>query len=199
MARSTNRIQLEQRALIPVSADSVARRILVIRGNKVILDADLAELYGVATKRLNEQVKRNAARFPDDFMFRLTRGEAEDLNRSHFATGSWKHRDPRFPPMAFTEHGTLMAANLLSSARAVEVSIYVVRAFVRLREALAQNKDLVARLAELEKKTEALAFKHDTLTSDTRTQLKQVFQAIRELMAPAPVPKKLPIGFVRSR
>lgn len=164
-----------------------------------MLDVDLAELYGVATKRLNEQVKRNAARLPDDFMFRLTQEEAEELNRSHFATGFRKHRDPRFPPFAFTEHGTLMAANLLNSPRAVEVSIYVVRAFVRLRETLAENKDLVARLAELERKTEALALKHDTLTSDTRTQLKQVFQAIRELMAPSPAPRKLPIGFVRPR
>ena len=175
----------------------IANRIRWIRGHKVMLDSDLAELYGVPTKRLNEQVKRNPARFPDDFMFRLTMAEAEELNRSHFATGSQKHRDPRLPPYVFTEHGALMAANQLNSPRAVEVSVYVVRAFVRLRETIAQNKDLGAKLADLERKIEALALKHDSLADNTRTQLKQVFEAIRELMAPAATPKKFPIGFVR--
>jgi hypothetical protein len=97
----------------PASADHIVARILVARGHKVMLDADLAELYGVPTKRLNEQVKRNTARFPGDFMFRLTREELESLDRSHFATGSRKHRDPRYLPFAFTEHGSLMAATLL--------------------------------------------------------------------------------------
>lgn len=95
---------------------------------------------GSLANTLNEQVKRNAARLPDDFLFRLAQEEADALNRSHSATGSGKHCDPRFPPYAFTEHGALMAATLLNSAHAVEVSIYVVRAFVRLRETLAQNK-----------------------------------------------------------
>jgi hypothetical protein len=90
----------------------IARAILVLHRQRVILDADLAALYGVTTKRLNEQVKRNAARFPEDFMFRLSAQETEALNRSHFATGSQKHRDPRFPPFAFTEHGAIMAATV---------------------------------------------------------------------------------------
>lgn len=177
-----------------ISPANLAARILVIRGHKVLLDAELAALYGTSTKRLNEQVKRNASRFPEDFMFRLTREEAEELNRSQFATGS-KHRDPRFPPFAFTEHGALMAANLLNSPKAVEVSVYVVRAFVQLRETLTQHKDLAAKLAELERKTEALALRQDTHATNTRTQLKQVFEAIRELMAPEH-PASRPIGFV---
>ncbi|MGZ5572291.1 MAG: ORF6N domain-containing protein [Usitatibacter sp.] len=176
--------------------ETIAHAIIVLRGQKVLLDAELAVLYGTTTKRLNEQVKRNAARFPDDFMFRLTRDEAEVLNRSQIATGSQKHRDPRFPPFAFTEHGALMAANLLNSPRAIEVSLYVVRAFVRLREILTQHKELVAKLEDLEKQTEALALKHDTLASSTRMQLRQVFEAIRELMS-SPEPKgKRSIGFV---
>jgi len=100
--------------LVPI--EHVGSRILLIRAQKVMLDADLAELYGVPTKRLNEQVKRNQNRFPEDFMFRLTRAEVEALNRSQIATGSQKHRDPRFPPFAFTEHGAIQAANVLNSA-----------------------------------------------------------------------------------
>src|SRR6185437_9269023 len=127
-------------ALVPV--EHITRSILVLRGQKVLLDAELAALYGVTTKRLNEQVKRNAERFPEDFLFRLRSDEVEALNRSHFATGSQKHRDPRFPPYAFTEHGAIMAATVLNSPRAVEMSVYVVRAFVRLRELLASNTAL---------------------------------------------------------
>jgi len=95
----------------------------VLRGRKVLLDAELAALYGVTTKRLNEQVKRNAERFPKDFMFRLSRAEIAALNRSHSATGSQRHRDPRFPPYAFTEHGAIMAATTLNSPRAVEINV----------------------------------------------------------------------------
>ena len=161
-----------------------------------MLDADLAVLYGVETKRLNEQVKRNADRFPADFMFRLTAEEVEALNRSQIATGSQKHRDPRFSPFAFTEHGAIMAATVLNSPRAIEVSVYVVRAFVRLREMLASNAELAKRLDELEQTTEALAMRHDTFARNTRAQLKQVFDAIRELMAPPEPQPKRPIGFV---
>jgi hypothetical protein len=106
-----------------VRAEHITRAILLLRGRRAILDAELAELYGVTTKRLNEQVKRNAGRFPDDFLFRLSRAEIDALNRSHFATGSRKHRDPRFPPFAFTEHGAIMAATVLNSSRAVEMSL----------------------------------------------------------------------------
>jgi hypothetical protein len=180
---------------VAVPVERIEDRILLNRGHKVLLDADLASLYGVTTKRLNEQVKRNQKRFPPDFVFRLTAAETEVLNRSHFATGSQKHRDPRFPPYAFTEHGAIMAAMVLNSPRATEVSVYVVRAFVRLRETLAAHKDLAAKLQVLEKKTEALALKHDTFAENTRLQLRQVFDAIRELMR-APEPKRRPIGFV---
>lgn len=139
-----------------MAADSLApvlrieSRILSLRGQRVILDADLAALYGVPTKRLNEQVKRNAERFPADFMFRLSAEETAELNRSQFATGSQRHRDPRFPPFAFTEHGAMMAGFMLNSPHAVEVSIYVVRAFVRLREALATHREFSDKLDALE-------------------------------------------------
>ena len=114
--------------------EDITRAILVLRGHRVILDAELAALYSVPTKALNQAVKRNAERFPDDFMFRLTRAETEALNRSQSVTGSQKHRDPRLLPFAFTEHGAIMAATVLNSPRAVEMSVYVVRAFVKLRE-----------------------------------------------------------------
>src|SRR6185437_2098707 len=168
-------------ALVPV--EHIARSILVLRGQKILLDAELAALYGVTTKRLNEQVRRNAERFPDDFLFRLRSDEVEALNRSHFATGSQKHRDPRFPPYAFTEHGAIMAATVLSSRRAVEMSVYVVRAFVRLRELLASNTALTRKLDELERKYQH----HDDA-------IKAILSAIRELMNP-PAPKRRPIGF----
>jgi hypothetical protein len=171
----------------------IARKILVIRGQKVMLDADLAALYDVPTKRLNQQVKRNAERFPEDFMFQLGRAERDEVvaNCDHL-------RQLKFSPtmpFAFTEHGALMAASVLNTPRAVEISLYVVRAFVRLRETLAAHKDLAAKLEKLEQKTEALALRHDTLATNTRAQLRQVFEAIRELMGP-PEPKRRPIGFI---
>src|ERR1039457_5178559 len=116
-----------------VSAADVEGKILFVRGHRVMLDADLAAVYHGTTKRLNEQVKRNNARSPEDFMFRLTADEVAELNQSQFATGSQKHRDPRFPPFAFTEHGAVMLASVLNSKVAVEASIQVVRAFVRIR------------------------------------------------------------------
>jgi ORF6N domain len=173
--------QAKRPALVPVH--DITRAILVLRGQRVLLDAELASLYGVTTKRLNEQVKRNAARFPEDFMFRLTRAETEALNRSQIATGSQKHRDPRFPPYVFTEHGAIMAATILSSSRAVEMSVYVVRAFVHLRELLASNTALARKLNELEGK---LKNHYEAITA--------ILSAIRELMNPPP-PKRRPIGF----
>src|SRR5436190_11098567 len=110
-----------QTGLIPL--ERIERSILLIRGEKVMLDSDLSVIYGVATKALNQAVKRNATRFPEDFMFRLTRDEVTELNRSQIVTGSQKHRDPRFPPYAFTEHGALMLANILNSKRAVQASV----------------------------------------------------------------------------
>ena len=140
-------------------------------------------LYGVSTKRLNEQVKRNAERFPEDFLLRLSRLEVEALNRSRIATGSQKHRDPRFPPFAFTEHGAIMAATVLNSPRAVEMSLYVVRAFVRLRELLTSNTELARRLDELERKLEG----HDGAIA-------AILSAIRGLMS-LPASKRRGIGF----
>jgi hypothetical protein len=172
-------------ALAP--ADAVTRAILVLRGQRVLLDAELAALYGVTTKRLNEQVKRNGRRFPEDFMFRLTRAETEALNRSQFATGSQKHRDPRFPPFAFTEHGAIMAATILNSPRAVRMSIYVVRAFVQLRELLASNQQLAKRLDQLEARIEKKLATHDEAIT-------AMLSAIRELMH-SPAPKRRGIGF----
>jgi len=174
----------KQAALIPV--EHIAQSILILRGQRVLLDSELAALYQVQTKRLNEQVKRNTDRFPEDFMFRLTRAEVEILNRSQNATGSQKHRDPRFPPYAFTEHGAIMAATILSSTRAIEMSIYVVRAFVQLREILASNKELAQRLNELERKIDT----HDQAITG-------ILKTIRELMH-TPEPKKRPIGFTAN-
>lgn len=115
-------------ALVPV--ERITHAILIVRGQRVLIDTELASLYGVTTKALNQAAKRNTERFPEDFMFRLTRTEAAVLNRSQTVTGSQKHRDPRFLPFAFTEHGAIMAATILNSPRAVEMSLYVVRAFV---------------------------------------------------------------------
>lgn len=164
----------------------VTRAILVLRGHRVILDAELAALYGVTTKRLNEQAKRNADRFPGDFMFRLTMAETEAMNRSQIATGSQKHRDPRFPPFAFTEHGAIMAATILNSPRAVEMSVFVVRAFVRLREILASNSTLARTLAELERKYQH----HDEAIT-------AILSAIRELTHP-PAIRRRGIGFTAN-
>jgi ORF6N domain-containing protein len=173
------------RAGIP--AERIERSILVLRGHKVLLDTELAALYGVTTKRLNEQVKRNRERFPDDFMFRLTPVELDNLNRSQFATGSQRHRDPRFAPYAFTEHGAIMAASVLASPRAIEMSVHVVRAFVRLREMIGANKELARKLDELERKLAT----HDQAIAG-------LIEAIRELMRPPEPAKNRRIGFVQN-
>jgi hypothetical protein len=122
-----------------VPVDGITRSILVLRGNRVLLDAELAALYGVTTRPMNEQVRRNRRRFPADFLLEPTAEECANL-KSHFATSSWGGR--RKPPLAFTEHGAIMAATILNSPRAVEMSVYVVRAFVQLRELLSSNKEL---------------------------------------------------------
>ena len=181
-------------SVVPVT--HIVRRILVVRGQKVMIDADLAELYGVQTKRLNEQVRRNHERFPDDFMFQLTQAEKDEVvaNCDHLA----KLKFAAALPLAFTEHGALMVSAILNTPRAVELSVYVVRAFVQLREVLATHKDLATKLATLERQMQTLALKHDSLAQNTRLQLKQVFEAIHELMAPPEPPKKRRIGFVRD-
>jgi phage regulator Rha-like protein len=165
-----------------VPAERIEAKILLIRGQKVMLDADLAALYGVSTKRLNEQVRRNKDRFPDDFLFQLSAQETENL-RSQFATSSAEHGGRRYRPYAFTEHGAVMLASVLNSKIAVEASIQVVRAFVRLRQMLATHKELAAKLAELESRLDA----HDE-------NITAVFEAIRQLMKPPAKPRKR-IGF----
>jgi len=180
----------------PVPVECIERVILIIRGHKVMLDTDLAALYGTTTKRLNEQVRRNRERFPADFMFQMTNQELVAL-RSQFATSNERpgRGGRRYLPFAFTEHGALMAANVLNTARAIEASLYVVRAFVRMREVLATHRELAKKLEALEKRTEALALKHDALATTTRAQFKEVIDALRALMTP-PEPKRRSIGFV---
>ncbi len=169
--------------LVPV--ERIERAILVIRGHKVLLDADLATLYGVETRRLNEQVKRNIDRFPDDFMFQLTKQEFENL-KSQFATSSRGWGGKRKIPFVFTEHGALMAASVLNSQKAIEMSILIVRVFVKLRGILSTHKQLATKLAELERKLST----HDE-------QIVILFEAIRELMTPPTKPKRR-IGFGRE-
>lgn len=159
-----------------VPLESVGQKIFVVRGVKVMLDADLASLYQVPTKRLNEQVKRNKSRFPPDFMFPLNPNEVLSLNRSHFATSSNKHRDLNIAPYVFTEHGVVMLASVLKSPRAVQMSLFIVRAFVKLRELLATNKDLASRIEDLENKQEKqgehITEIHDLLKSLSEPQEK---------------------------
>jgi phage regulator Rha-like protein len=160
----------------------VEPRIVILRGVRAILDSELAELYGVRVKRLNEQVKRNAQRFPRDFMFQLSPNEQENL-RSHFATSSSGHGGRRHLPYAFTEHGAIMVATVLSTKRAIEMSVFVVRAFVRLRDMLATNARVAGKLTELESRLKG----HDA-------SIHAIIEAIRELMAPHPR-KRRRIGF----
>ena len=167
--------------LIPT--EQIERAIFLIRGHKVMLDADLARLYGVTVGRLNEAVKRNIERFPSDFMFQLTFQEHRGL-RSQIAISKKGRGGRRYAPYAFTEHGAIMAANVLNSHRAVQMSVYVVRAFVRLRAILATHKELDKKLAELERRVKS----HDE-------HIQSLFEAIRRLMASGspPVSPHLPL------
>jgi len=183
------------RKTVALPVEPIAQSIVVVRGQKVLLDEDLAALYGVETRRLNEQVRRNLDRFPADFMFQLDDAEYAALI-SQIATSKPGRGGRRKLPLAFTEHGAIMAATVLNSPRAVEVSVYVVRAFVRLRETLASSRELAAKLDALEQKTELLSLQHETFSHNTRAQLRQVFEALRQLMAPPDDPPKRPIGFV---
>ena len=165
-----------------VLAKRVEAKIRVIRDLRVILDTDLAELYGVEVRSLNQQVKRNARRFPEDFVLQLTAEEAAGL-RSRNVMSKPTRGGRRYLPYAFTEHGAIMAASVLNSERAVEMSIFVVRAFVRMREALASNQQIMSKLAELEHQVEG----HDT-------SIQELVEAIRELMEPPPATGRR-IGF----
>ena len=166
--------------LTPVYA--VETRVLFLRHQRVMLDADIAELYGVPVKRLNEQVKRNRERFPSDFMFQLTGKERAAL-RSQFATSKKGRGGRRYLPYAFTEHGAIMAAIVLNSERAIRMSVFVVRAFVRLRELLATNRRLAAKIYELENRADT----HDSVIRD-------LIEALNELTAPKE-PARVRIGF----
>jgi phage regulator Rha-like protein len=175
----------KQSGVVPV--EHITQSILVLRGHRVLLDTELAALYGVSTKRFNEQVRRNRERFPADFMFQLTDEELVAL-RSQIATlkgGRGQHR--KYLPYAFTEHGAIMAATILNSSRAVEMSVYVVRAFVKLRELLSSNRELARRFAQLETRLDKKLTEHDQ-------QIAAILSAIRQLMHP-PAPKKRGIGF----
>ena len=136
-----------KKSIMPV--EIIEQKIFLIRGRKVMIDADIAELYGVTTKVLNQAVKRNASRFPEDFMFQLTTEEFALWNRSQFVTGSEKHRNSRFLPYAFTEHGVMMLSSVLTSEYSVEMSLFIVRTFIKLREMLATHKDLAHKFNEL--------------------------------------------------
>jgi len=167
----------------PEIAPDVGKLILTVRGQRVILDSDLAKLYGVPTFRFNEAVKRNRHRFPDDFLFQLTQEEAEGLT-SQSAMSKPGSGGRRTLPWAFTEHGALQASNVLSSPRAVAMSVYVIRAFIRLREMLAESHVMAKRLAEVEK---------TLVTHDVA--LRDIYQKIRPLLLPPPDPPRKKIGF----
>jgi hypothetical protein len=188
----------------PALQPAIQSRILSLRGQRVMLDADLALLYGVETRVLIQAIKRNATRFPADFMFQLTAEEFANL-RSQFVISSLGtgrstgtgYGGRRYAPYAFTEQGVAMLSTVLNSERAVIVNIDIMRTFVRVRELSTTQQDLAQRLAELEMKNESLDMRHSTFKRNTRLQLKKVFDTLRELMTPPETPKR-PIGFVHS-
>ncbi len=191
-----------KREMVAYTTVDITTLIVVVRGKRVILDRDLAGLYGTTTKRLNEQVKRNRNRFPEDFMFQLTTKEWTDLtsqiamsnaqsNRSQFATGSQRHRDPRFTPYGFTENGALMAGNILRTERAIQMSVFVVRAFIRMRQMLIEQRGLARKLAELEEELTARLDIHETAISEMLGQIKRLLSS-----PPEPEPPKRRIGFL---
>ena len=176
----------------PEKYDSLAIEpvILTIRGQKVIMDVDLARIYGVTTKVFNQAVKRNKRKFPADFMFRLTLEEYENL-RSQIVTGFQKHRNPRYLPNAFTEHGAVMAANILRSDRAIQMSVFVVRAFIRMRQMLIEQQGLARKLIELEKELTARLDVHETAINEMLRQIKRLLSPPSQ-----PEPPKKRIGFL---
>jgi len=164
----------------PISVETIATKILLVRGKRVMLDSDLAKLYGVTTFNLNRSVKRNMERFPDDFMYQLTKQEVTNLS-FHFGISSWGGR--RYLPYVFTEQGIAMLSSVLRSKRAIQVNILIMRAFVKLRKLLLSHKELAIKLEALEKKYA----NHDQ-------KIKDIFAAMRQLMLPAEEPKRR-IGF----
>lgn len=179
-----------------ISTTTIAKQIVLLRGHKALLDTDLAALYGVTTSNLVQAVKRNLDRFPDDFMFQLEKDEWESL-RSQTVISKTGRGGRRYAPYAFTEQGVAMLSSVLNSPQAIAVNIEIIRTFVRLREVIMSNKDLAHRLDDLESKADLIEVKHDNFEHNTRVQLKQVFEAIRELSTPPEPPKKRSIGFVQ--
>jgi len=178
--RKATLLKMPKRSGTPVPA--VESRILFLRHQRVILDADIAELYGVPVRVLNQQIKRNRQRFPADFVFQLTSQEHKVL-RSQFVISNKRRGGRRYAPYAFTEHGAIMAATVLNSERAVQMSVFVVRAFVRLREMLATNRRLAGKIYELENRLDT----HDSVIQD-------LVEALKELMTPKK-PSRVRIGF----
>ena len=168
------------KSVVPVG--KIENRILLIKGEKVIIDADLAEFYGVPTKRLNEQVKRNKDRFPHDFMFQLSPDEKAEVvaNCDHLENLKYS----RALPYAFTEHGAIMAAGVLNTSRAIEVSVFIVRAFVNLRQMVAGHKDLQRKITQIERRL-----------TDHDEKIIELVNLIKQLLNPEPPPKKRRIGY----
>lgn len=170
----------------------IGQLIYVIRGKKVILDSDLARIYGVTTRRLNEQVRRNLTKFPEDFLIRITAEEGSGLNWSQNATNSGKRRGRPYSPFAFTEHGAIMVATILNSPAAVQMSVFVVRAFVGMRAAVVEHKELFEILAELEKKLTERLDTHEAAIVDI---IQRLLKLLEPPPPPPPPPPRKPIGF----
>ncbi len=170
--------------------EEIEQRIFFIRGHKVMIDRDLAEMYGVPTNRLNEQVKRNKRRFPDDFMFQLTKAELKNL-MSQIATSSWG--GTRKMPFAFTEQGVAMLSSVLNSKTAIDVNIQIIRVFTRMREMLSSHKNILLKLEQLEKRM----MKHDKRSTKHEEEIRALFEALSQLIAPANEPRKR-IGYKQN-
>lgn len=173
-------------SLALIAAPAIEKRIFVVRGRQVMLDEDLADLYGVETKRLIQQVRRNLARFPEDFMFQLTKSEASAL-RLQIATSNEGRGGRRYAPYVFTEQGVAMLSGVLRSDRAIAVNVAIMRAFVELRRVAGSYKALQERLDDLEQEMTGRLDQHDE-------QLEQIFKALHQLIAPPSLPKR-PVGF----
>jgi ORF6N domain len=170
----------KSKSVIPLG--EIENRILFIRGEKVIIDADLAEVYGVSTKRLNEQVKRNINRFPEDFMFQLTLNEKVEVVANCDHLGKLKYS--KTLPYAFTEHGAIMAAGVLNTRRAIEISVFVVRAFIKLRQFIAGNKELLQEIGRIEQRL-----------TDHDEQIEELIDVVKQLLNPRPSSNRRRIGF----
>jgi hypothetical protein len=179
-----------KREIVDYTMDDITTLIVTVRGKRVILDRDLATLYGVPTFRFNEAVKRNRNRFPEDFMFQLTGDEAACLT-SQIAMSKSRRGGRRTLPYAFTEHGTVMAANILRSPKAIQMSVFVVRAFIRMRQMLIEQRGLARKLAELEKELTARLDLHESAITEMMGQIRQLLSP-----PPEPEPPKKRIGFL---